>query len=240
MKKSFPYRILRSFLFLCLAILILSMLVVGGTNLYVIKTAQSRIITESAAFAMGSSEAGPQCIEVLGAGINYGRPSSMLAARLDTGMALYRGGAGPILLFSGDNGSDDYNEVAAMKRYALENGESYGIDDSVIYLDYAGFSTYDSMYRLREVFQAKHAIIVTQKYHLYRAIYDANRLGIDAYGVAAEPKKNGQFYRDVREVLARTKDFFYVMFDAQPKYLGEPVPLVLPSTQAASSPSGEE
>jgi vancomycin permeability regulator SanA len=155
----------------------------------------------------------------------------MLADRLDEGLLLYSSGAADILLFSGDNGTNEYNEVAAMRRYAVEHGEAYGVTADCIYLDYAGFSTYESMYRLNAVFGVDRAIVVTQEYHLSRALYTAKKLGIDVYGVAAAPTARGQFTRDVREVLARTKDFFFVLFDVQPTFLGEPIELVLPAAQ---------
>jgi vancomycin permeability regulator SanA len=147
----------------------------------------------------------------------------MLAARIDTGMALARDGVSDVLLFSGDNGQEYYNEVAVMKSYALENAGAYGVKKSMIYLDHAGFSTYDSMYRLGEVFMIDRAVVVTQKYHLYRALYIANARGIDAYGVAAAPKESGQLWRDIREILARTKDVLFTITNQKPKYLGDPI-----------------
>jgi vancomycin permeability regulator SanA len=87
------------------------------------------------------------------------------------------------------------------------------------------------MYRLRDVFATKKAVIVTQEYHLYRALYIADRLGIDAYGVVAAPRESGQVQRDIREIFARTKDFFYVLINQKPKYLGETIELVYPAAQ---------
>ena len=93
-------------------------------------------------------------------------------------------------------------------------------------MDHAGFSTYESMYRAQEIFDAKKIIIVTQEYHLYRALYDANRLGLEAYGVASNTQTySGQSYRDLREVLARNKDFFYCLFKPEPTYLGDVLPI---------------
>ena len=93
-------------------------------------------------------------------------------------------------------------------------------------MDHAGFSTYESMYRAKEVFCARRVVIVTQKYHLYRAIYVARALGLEAYGVAAAGDDyGGQLYRDIREVLARNKDFFTSIFKPQPEYLGKAIPV---------------
>jgi vancomycin permeability regulator SanA len=223
-KKSLIGRLVR----IVVTLVLLCVLIIGATNLYVIFSVKDRIISEEQAALLGGAD-GPQCIEVLGAAVVNGEPSPMLAGRIDTGLSLYKNGVSDILLFSGDNGSYEYNEVVAMERYALERSDSYGLTAGCIYLDYAGFSTYESMYRLRDVFQVRRAVIVTQEYHLYRALYSANKLGVEAYGVAAPPGKHGQLSRDLRELLARTKDFFFVMFDVQPTFLGEPVELVTPN-----------
>jgi vancomycin permeability regulator SanA len=207
------------------AIITLAALFILFTNIYMIQSVKDRIITVDEAAAMAAGGDKPQCVIVLGAAVHGSRPSPILADRLDTGLELYREGASDVLLFSGDNGQVEYNEVEAMRRYALDNAETYGISKDDIYLDHAGFSTYESMYRLKKVFGADSAIVVTQKYHLYRALYTAKKLGIDVYGVVAPPRTKDQFMRDVREVIARTKDFCYVIADVQPKYLGEPIAL---------------
>ena len=101
-----------------------------------------------------------------------------------------------------------------------------GIPSDDIFMDHAGFSTYESVYRAKEIFQAQKVIIVSQEYHLYRAIYIAQSLGLDAYGVAADGQDYaGQWGRDVREVLAQVKDFFTAMFQPQPTYLGDAIPV---------------
>ena len=151
-----------------------------------------------------------------------GTPSHMLEVRLKRSVALYEAGAAPKLLMSGDHGTQYYNEVDAMKRYAVKAG----VPSTDIFMDHAGFSTYDSVSRAINVFQAEKIIIVTQKYHLYRALYIAKALGIEAYGVAADYRQySGQFARDVREVLARVKDFGMAVFKPDPTYLGEAIPI---------------
>ena len=146
----------------------------------------------------------------------------MLAERLDRGIALYEAGAAPKLLMSGDNGQVEYNELAAMADYALAKG----VPSYDIFLDYAGFSTYESVYRAKEIFQAKKIIIVTQEYHLYRALYIADAMGLDAYGVSCDTQVfSGQINRDIREILARNKDFLTSIFKPKPTYLGDPVPV---------------
>ena len=146
----------------------------------------------------------------------------MLEDRLLQGVELYYYGASGKLLMSGDHGRENYDEVNVMKNFALERG----IPSEDVFMDHAGFSTYESMYRAKEIFKAEKILIVTQEYHLYRAIYDARALGIEAYGVASDPRSySGQIYRDVREVLARNKDFLFGIFKPEPTYLGEEIPV---------------
>ena len=151
-----------------------------------------------------------------------GTPSNMLRDRLDTAVELYRAGVAPKLLMSGDHGQKEYDEVNAMKRYAMEKG----IPSEDVFMDHAGFSTYESMYRAIDVFHCEKVLIVTQEYHLYRALYIAQRLGLEAHGVSATLHEyGGQAMRDAREFLARNKDFFSCVFRPLPTYLGEAIPI---------------
>ena len=163
------------------------------------------------------------CILVLGCGVRpTGEPSLMLRDRLDMGLKLFENGASNRLLMSGDHGRVEYDEVNVMKDYAVERG----VPSEAVFMDHAGFSTYESMYRARDVFCAKRIVIVSQGYHLYRAVYDARALGLDAWGVAAEDIRYlGQAGRDLREILARNKDFFYGLFQPEPTFLGETIPI---------------
>lgn len=162
------------------------------------------------------------CIMVLGAGVNGDTPSPMLKDRLDTAIELYESGAADKLLMTGDHGREAYDEVNVMKKYA----EDKGVPAEDIFMDHAGFSTYESIYRARDVFEVKSAIIVTQKYHLFRALYIADRLKLSAQGVSADPQKYaGALYREAREVLARDKDFVKCIFKPKPTYLGEVIPI---------------
>ncbi len=163
------------------------------------------------------------CILVLGAGVREdGSPSNMLEDRLITGIRLYESGASDVLLMSGDHGSEDYDEVGAMLDYAVNDG----VDKEKIFLDHAGFSTYESLYRAKEIFGAEKIVIVTQKYHLYRALYLAEALGLDAVGVQADLRTYiGQSMRETREIAARVKDFAYAVFKPEPTYLGESISL---------------
>lgn len=163
------------------------------------------------------------CILVLGCGVRPdGTPSAMLEDRLKQGIALYNVGAAPKLLMSGDHGQESYDEVNVMRQYALDAG----VPSADIFMDHAGFSTYESIYRARDIFGAKKIIIVTQRYHLNRALHIATALGLEAYGVSADLRAyGGQFYRDVREILARNKDFVTSIFQPKPTYLGDPIPV---------------
>jgi vancomycin permeability regulator SanA len=168
-------------------------------------------------------ELGADCILVLGAGLKPdGTPNLMLRDRLEKGVELYREGSAPKILLSGDNGQEEYDEVNAMKDYAMKAG----IPSEDIFMDHAGFSTYESMYRARDVFQVKKAIIVTQKYHQYRALYTARGLGVEGWGVTPETRTySGQKYRDIREILARDKDFLKMIIQPEPTYLGNTIPI---------------
>lgn len=163
------------------------------------------------------------CILVLGAGLKEdGTPNYMLRDRLDVAITLYHEEAAPKMLLTGDNGRIEYDEVTAMKRYVMERG----VPAEDIFLDYAGFSTYESMYRASHIFQVKKAVVVTQEYHQYRALYIGEALGLEVVGVASDQRTyQGQRYRDFRELLARNKDFVFSIFKPEPAYLGESIPI---------------
>lgn len=163
------------------------------------------------------------CILVLGCYvINDGNPSSMLADRLDTGIELYGQKVAGKIIMSGDHGKKEYNEVATMKKYAVDNG----VLTEDVFMDHAGFSTYESIYRAKEIFGADNIVIVSQKYHLYRAVHIAKSLGMTVHGVACvDNEYPGQDERDIREVLARVKDFGTSIIKPKPKYLGENISL---------------
>lgn len=188
-----------------------------GVNAYVVISTSDFIISADEA------KVNADCIIVLGCLVRQdGSPSGMLEDRLLTGIALWNEGASDTLLMSGDHGTAEYDEVNAMRNFAVESG----VPVERIFMDHAGFCTYDSMYRLKEVFGAKKVIIVTQKYHLHRALYVARALGIEAYGVPADLHSYyGQLSRDVREIVARNKDFLWSIFKPNPKYLGSPIDL---------------
>ena len=146
----------------------------------------------------------------------------MLADRLDRGIELYFAGASDRIIVSGDHGSDGYDEVNTMKAYCVQRG----VPSEAVFMDHAGFSTYDSVVRAKQVFLCESVLIVTQKYHLYRALYIADSTGLYAYGAsAAQVRYAGQSKRDLREYAARVKDVVYVTLGKKPVYLGETVPI---------------
>lgn len=198
--------------------LIIVILIVLGINLYVKQSTKNQIIVNEEYSNLEDID----CILVLGAGIWGNRPSHILEDRLLQGIELYKNGIAPKIIMSGDHGRKEYDEVNVMKDFAIEKG----IPSEDIFIDHAGFSSYDSIYRAKEIFEAKKVVIVTQKYHLYRALYIANSLGLEAYGVGADPRQYvGATYRELREILARNKDFVKCIFKPEPTYLGETIPV---------------
>lgn len=202
-----------------LAVGILAAVAVAGINGWVMGSVSRQILDEEQAAALQDVD----CIVVLGCQVRSdGSPSHMLEDRLKRGVALHDLGAAPKILMSGDHGTAEYDEVDAMKRYAV----NAGVLSSDVFMDHAGFSTYETIYRAKEIFGADKVIVVTQEYHLYRALYIAKQLGIKAYGVPADYRQySGQLSRDIREVLARVKDFGMGIFQPEPTYLGETIPI---------------
>lgn len=205
-------KIIKYFTFTILGIIIFFLV----TNLIMITSTKNNIKEEKEL----SNIKDVDCILVLGAGIRYNKPTPMLEDRLLTGINLYNNKISNKILASGDHMNKNYDEVNVMKDYLI----SRKIPSSDIFMDHAGISTYDSIYRAKHIFKAKKIIIITQKYHLYRALYIAKTLNIEAYGVASNPRiYANQLPRDIREFLARTKDFIKVHLKLKSKYLGEEI-----------------
>ncbi|MBO4733177.1 MAG: YdcF family protein [Clostridia bacterium] len=205
-------------------IVLLCLAVIGAASLFIINgyvkaSSRDRLLTFDDAIKLEDID----CIIVLGCQVRGdGSLSDMLRDRLNEALELYNAGAAPKLLMSGDHGQTEYNEVGAMKNFAVENG----VPKEDVFMDHAGFSTYETIYRAKEVFEAKKVIIVTQEYHLYRALYIAKRLGVEAYGVSSDLNVyGGQSFRDFREILARNKDFIKCIFKPKPTYLGDVIPI---------------
>ena len=198
--------------------LVISTLIVLGINLYVKLSTKKQIIEAKEASKLDDID----CIVVLGAGVWGDKPSPMLEDRLMQAIELYKNNVSSKIIMSGDHGKVEYDEVNIMKNFAIEKG----VPSEDIFMDHAGFSSYDSIYRAKAIFDAKKIVVVTQKYHLYRALHIAERLGIEAYGVSADPRKYvGQSMREIREIFARNKDFFMCFIKPEPTYLGETIPV---------------
>jgi len=197
-------------------ILLIIILIPIIINLFVVLTTTKRIVKQD------KLDDQYDAIIVLGAGIKANKPSPMLEDRLLTAIELYNQGYSNRILVSGDHQYSDYDEVNVMKNYLKENG----IPSEHIFMDHAGLSTYDSIYRAKKIFKVKKAIIVTQKYHLYRAEYIAKNIELNAHGISATKRRYfGQTKRDIREFAARIKDFFKCISKPDSKYLGEVIPI---------------
>lgn len=199
-------------------LLILAAGLAWGINFYIQQTTKEQIFT-----AEQVPPGDYDCILILGCGIlPNGEPTAMLNDRLLKGLELYEAEAAPKIIVSGDHGSVEYDEVNAMKSFLTDKG----VPSEDIFMDHAGFSTYESIYRARDIFEADEIIIVTQEYHLYRALYLAQSLDLQAVGVSADLRPyRGQAYRELREIAARDKDFFYALIQPEPTFLGESIPV---------------
>jgi len=160
---------------------------------------------------------------ILGARVySGGRPSPILRDRLDYGYELYAQGKAKKILVSGDHGQTDYDEVNVMKDYLMEKG----VPREDIFMDHAGFNTYDSMYRAKAIFEIETLLICTQDFHIARSVYLARSMGIEAYGYPCEDKPTyGMNRLKLRESFARLKAFTDNIVKRKPKYLGETIPI---------------
>lgn len=211
--KKIIKKSLKIIFFVILVIIILTI----GINLIIYFSTKNSIITDKS-----EKLENIDCILILGAGIWNNQPSPMLEDRLLEGISLYKKGISSKIIMSGDHGKVDYDEVNIMKKFAIEKG----VNSEDIFMDHAGFSTYESIYRTQKIFQVKKIVIVTQQYHLYRALYIAKQFGIEAYGVASNPREYArQSIREVREWIARDKDFIKCIYKPTPTYLGDTIPV---------------
>lgn len=200
------------------AVALAIVVVFAVTNVVTIVGSKGSIVSADEA-SISSADA----IVVLGASVFAdGTPSGILQDRLDDGIALYFAGVAPKLIMSGDNGTESYNEVRVMKQYAI----AQGVPSEDIFCDHAGFSTYESMYRAKYVFGCQRIVVATQTYHLYRALWSAKSLGMQATGVPSDYHEyQKQLQYDIREVPARTKDFFKALFRMPSTYVGDAISL---------------
>ena len=213
-------RVLKKAFCVLICFVILCLLAVLIINIAVCASGRVRILSSDELVAKGQDF---DCILVLGAGVKAdGTPSDMLRDRLEVGVELYEAGASDRILMSGDHMQHDYDEVGVMKRYAVDAN----VTSEHVFLDHAGLSTYDSLYRAANLYGVKKVLIVTQEYHLYRALYIAKSLGMEAYGVSASLRPyRAQSVRDVREAVARVKDVLLCIGQPPSTYLGASVDL---------------
>lgn len=195
-------RFVRTVIILALILGITGGIAVAAVNIAVIGTAKKTILTPDEAEKLE----GVDCIIVLGCQVKKDVPSDMLYDRIVTGVDLYRRGVSEVLFMSGDSRMKHYDEVGVMKRVACEKG----VPEDAVDCDGYALSTYDSIYRAAKLYGCKKAVIVTQEYHLYRAVYIAKKMGLEAYGVSASIRRyRGQKFQNAREAAARVKDFAF-------------------------------
>jgi SanA protein len=204
-------------LIVLVVMVILIAALVAAANIYVLKSTGSRMLTPERA------DVSKTAIIVLGARVyENGDPSNQLEDRLIVASELYKNGFGRKVLVSGDHGRTTYDEVNAMRDYLL----SRGVRSSDIFLDHAGFRTYDTMVRAKKVFLVNDAYVVTQRYHLPRSVFLARRAGIDAHGVIADRRRYRNRVRDnIREILARAWAVIDCVIGREPKFLGQVIPI---------------
>ena len=197
--------------FLCIGVL-LAALVLSVSGAVCHKTGDRILTVEQVRSLDGSFD----CILVFGCRVYAdGTPSPMLRDRVQTAVSVWETGVSPTILMSGDSHGDYYDEVGTMEEVAV----AAGVPEEAILTDAWGLSTYDSLSRLSEIWKGKRVIIVTQEYHLYRALYIAEKLGMEAYGVSADLRPYvGQIKYDVREIFARCKDVYYALLQPPTAY----------------------
>lgn len=211
-------RVRRKYWIIVVSLIVAMLLLIGAILILSVSAAvknktEDQILDLNGALTQGQFD----CILVLGCRVwENGEMSDMLADRVDTGLQLYHANASDLLVMSGDSeNAQIYDEVGAMRNAAL----AAGVREGAILTDPYGLSTYDSLIRLRDRYGMKRILIVTQEYHLYRAIYIAEKLGMEAIGVRADLRTyQKQLLRELREIPARFKDVYSALRQPAPKY----------------------
>ena len=198
---------LKIFILTMLCFFLLGAGTVAGINIYIIEYSKPYIITPEETENLNTD-----CVIALGAQVLPDKtPCHQLYDRVMVASQIFRNGAGEKLLLSGDARNPlEYDEITAMKGVASE----YNVEDKDILSDPAGLNTYTSMENLKNEFGFSSAVIVTQEYHIYRSVYIARKMGIDAYGVSSDPRPYATIvYNEARETLARVKAFYMIEID---------------------------
>lgn len=214
--KSFFKKHFKKILITCLLVGI----TIFSINLFVIKTTEDYVYTDIKKLPEVDA------IIVLGAKVSKEKLSYVLEDRLISGVNIIYANKAQAILLSGDHGQKEYDEVNSMRKYILRR--NFNIQKEQIFMDHAGFDTYDSMFRAKEIFNIKSAIIVTQDFHINRSVYIARNLGIDAYGFSVDESMYKESIRlnwRIRELLSRVKAFKDVMISSNPTYLGQKIPI---------------
>lgn len=221
---------LRAMLAWVLVLFVTFLAVTFFVDRHIMRVVSASLVDENAANATNA-----RAIVVLGAGVRPdGSLTPMLKDRLDKAYELFERGASKRIIVSGDHGASHYDEPGHMKAYLV----SKGIPKEDVFEDHAGFCTYDTVYRAKAIFDAAPAIFVTQEYHLPRTLYIAYKLGLPAVGVKCDTRRYvGQSQRDIREILARVKDFFLCEYKPNPKYLGQKIDLAGSGDQTDDKPA---
>ncbi|SCY83537.1 SanA protein [Flavobacterium anhuiense] len=196
---------------IALYLAIIGLIAVVSVNYYVKSSTKTKIYYSAKKFP--KNDVGI----IFGAGINGNQPSKYLKDRLDAGIMLWKAKRINKILLSGDNGRDEYDELTVMKNYCY----NHGVDTTKIFIDYAGFDTYSTMYRAKHIFKIKRSTLISQKYHLNRAIYIGQKLGIKCVGYSANKGEYlGYKYVCFREYGSIFKSFFDVLRNREPRFLG--------------------
>lgn len=214
--KAFFKKHFKKILITCLSVGI----VIFSINYYIVKSTEDYVFTDMSQLPKVDA------IIVLGAKVNNETLSYVLEDRLVAGVNIIYANKAQAILLSGDHGQKEYDEVNSMRKYILRR--NFNIQKEQIFMDHAGFDTYDSMFRAKEIFNIKSAIIVTQDFHINRSVYIARNLGIEAYGFAVDESEYVESIRlnwRVRELLSRVKAFKDVLINSNPTYLGEKIPI---------------
>ncbi|URM37426.1 SanA/YdcF family protein [Flavobacterium anhuiense] len=199
---------------IALYLAIIGLIAVVSVNYYVKSSTKTKIYYSAKKFP--KNDVGI----IFGAGINGNQPSKYLKDRLDAGIMLWKAKRINKILLSGDNGRDEYDELTVMKNYCY----NHGVDTTKIFIDYAGFDTYSTMYRAKHIFKIKRATLISQKYHLNRAIYIGQKLGIKCVGYSANKGEYlGYKYVCFREYGSIFKSFFDVLRNREPRFLGSEI-----------------
>ncbi len=217
-QRSKPAKIVRRILAVIIALILIVVLGTAGISAFTILSTRDNVHTIA---QITEQDKHADAIVVLGASVfPDGTPSDILADRLEVACDLYFAGAAPAIIASGDNTTVHYNESDAMKNYCIK----LGVPAEAIYVDHAGYDTYASIYRAKYVYNAESIMVVTQAYHLYRALMIAEMLGMQAEGVAADKGSyNGQLNYSLREIIARDKDFLQALLKLPPQNATMPI-----------------